>query len=311
MSPPTDAAATGGPPLAVSVTVEPSVQAGGVVLATVRTDTDRDVVLQGGEVTLGYELAYRYTEGNYFGATYSSTARRSAVVAAGALPGPTLLRADEHVEQQILVPVPAATLPTLACTLVSLRWLVRASVRYDGTHHAHAPPVEVAVLARGRGAAADGPPAVSGGRHPDEVRFEGVRTRELFPGDRVDGELVVVPARAGRLRLVRVELVLHQVVPHGPWVVDDPARNPESVPKEAGDVVARQALSGEIPVAAGGAGLRWPFALDAPERLPGPTLVAPEFSLRWYVRAVVDRRRARRTTVDLELDGSTTRREAP
>lgn len=308
MSEPSGQAPRRVPPVAVSLTAEPVVAAGGVVLATVRTEAERDVVLQGGDVSLGYALAYRYTEGNFFGAVYTSTARRSETVAGASLPGPTLLRAGEHVEQQVLVPVPAQALPTLACTLVLLQWVVRAKVRFDGTEQEHSAPVPVAVVARGRGAQTGGAVSVSGGRHPDEVRVEGLRSREIFPGDRVEGELVVVPARAGRVRAVRVELVLHQVVPHGPWVVDDPARNPESVPKEAGDVVARQSLSGEIPVAAGGGGLRWPFVLDVPAELPGPTLVAPEFSLRWFVRAVIDRRRARRTTADLELDGSTTRR---
>ena len=132
-----------------------------------------------------------------------------------------------------------------------------------------------------------------------------VGSRRFGPGERLAGELAVEPARAGRLQAVRAELVLLQHVPHGPWVVDNPARNPEAHPNEAETVVARVVLAAGLPVAAGVPPLRWPFEIVAPQALPAPTLVTDDFALRWVLRGVAERPRSHVTTSSLELDGST------
>lgn len=279
---------------------------GGVILATVRTVAARDVVLQGGAVSLGYMLAYRYLEG-FFGATYGRTAKRAEQVAEQPLPGPTLLREGESVEQQVLLAVPAKAPATVDSQLVLLWWSATARVRYDGTEHAAAEPVSVVVLGDGQGAELGSPEVVTGGRRPDAVTFEEITTRRIGPGSRLAGDVVVAPGRAGHLKEVRVELVLLQRVPHGPWIVADPARNPEATPNEARTVAARQVLAAAAPVAAGGPPHRWSFAFEAPDPLPAPTLVRDEFTLRWVLRAVVERRRARSTTAELEVVGGTRR----
>lgn len=293
-----------GDAVAVTVEVEPATSTGGVVLATVRTVAARDVVLQGGVVSLGYVLAYRYLEG-FLGASYGKTAKRAEQVAEQLLPGPTLLREGESVEQQVLLSVPERGPATVDSALVLLRWIVGARVRYDGTEHADAEPQPVRVLGDGQGSVLGGPEVVTGGRRPDVVTFENVSARRIGPGSRIAGEVAVTPGRSGQLKEVRVELALVQTVPHGPWLVEDPARNPEAMPNEVDTVVARRVVAESGEVAARGPVQRWSFTLDAPDPLPAPTLSRDEFTLRWVLRAVVERRRSRPTTAVLEVLGGT------
>jgi hypothetical protein len=49
--------------------------------------------------------------------------------------------------------------------------------------------------------------------------------------------------RAATARGIRVELVLREVVHHGPWIGDDPARNPCDQGSEAETVVATAQLA--------------------------------------------------------------------
>lgn len=297
---------TAGPvaPVTVAVSAEPTVIEGGVVLATVRTRAARDVVLQGGEAALTCATSYRYTTGGAYGTTHSSTARRSDDLATQALPGPTLPRAGGETERQVLLAVPPAGPPTTACDLVTIGWTVGAVVRFEGSGRAVAAPVEVTVLGSGRGAEL-GSGAVEVGRF-GTIAFEDVSTRRIAPGTTLAGCVVVRARRARPTDSVRVELVLTQVVPHGPMIGDDPSRNPYIAEKEAERVVARVALA--APVDVGGGQVRAAFALPVPATLPAPTLVTSEFALRWVLRARVTRRVAglpRTASADLELDAST------
>jgi hypothetical protein len=291
----------------VSLDVEPLTTLGGVLLATVRTTSARDVVLQGGEVTLTRSFAYRYNEG-FFGAAYTATARRRLDVATDALPGPTLLRAGTAVEQQALLPVPDGGPPTLESDLAAVRWTVSAHVRYEGSARADAEPVLVRVLGAGRGAAVEGPARVHGRRRLDDVRLDavavdGAESRQLRSASRITGVLVVQPRRPGRLEEVSVELVLVTLVPHGPWLVDDPSRNPEPVPKESESVVVREVLAGPT-LLPDTTPMRWRFTIGAPPVLPAPTWAGEEFSVRWLLRGRVVRPRLSTARIDLELDGS-------
>jgi hypothetical protein len=311
VSPPPVEEHSGGAPasgdaVVVTIQVEPTAATGGVVLATVRTVAARDVVLQGGVVSLGYLLAYRYLEG-FFGAAYGKTAKRAEQGAEQPLPGPTLLREGGSLEQQVLLAVPPEGPATVDSALVLLHWIVGARVRYDGTEHADAEPVPVIVAGDGQGAALGAPEVVEGGRRPDTVTFQNLQTRRIRPGTRLVGDVVLGPARSGHVRSVRVELALVQRVPHGPWLVTEPARNPEAVPNVADTVVARQVLAESLTVSSSGPVQRWSFALEAPDPLPAPTLVREEFALRWVLRVVVERRRSRPTTVELEVLGGTRR----
>lgn len=292
-------------PVDVSLLVEPGAQPGGVVLATVRARAHRDVVLQGGEVTLACATAYRYTTGGFFGATYSSTARRSTDVATQALPGPTLLRAGEERRDQVLLGLPTGATPSVRCDLVTIRWQVGAEVRFEGTGRARAEEVPVTVVGPGSGAETGGPTVVPLGR-AGTVGVEGLGARALSPGATLSGGLVVRARRAESVESVRADLVLTQRVPHGPMIGDDPSRNPYIAEKEAEEVVVRSELG--APERAADGLLRAGFRLDAPSSLPAPTLVTADFSLRWVLRAAVRRRVAGlrlTSTADLELDATT------
>jgi hypothetical protein len=271
-----------------------------VVLATVRVRAVRDVVLQGGEASLTAAVAYWYVTGGIFGSTYSSVARSTVEASRQPLPAPTLLREGQEVEHQLLLAVPATGLPTVDCDLVSIEWTVRATVRYEGSGRVAAAPVALVVLSGGGPEPPVPPPAPRA-----RVRLEGVGPRRVGAGTRVTGEVVLAERRrAAVLRGARVELVLLQLVPHGPLLGDNPARNPYIAAKESETVVARVPLA--LPGGVTGEA-RLPFALDVPA-LPAPTLLTDDFSLRWVLRAVVDRRVSgfpRTASSEVELVGST------
>lgn len=298
---PRPGAASESVPLRVAVLADPVVVEGAVVLATVRTRASRDVVLQGGEVVLAASVAYKHLTGGIYGSTFTSVSRFTAEAAREALPAPTLLRAGEAVEQQVLLTVPSAGLPTVDCELVSIEWSVRTTVRFEGRGRVDAAPVALVVLSPG----GPPPPVV----RPDptaSVRIEDVHPRHVAEGTTVRGTVVLGGRRgAAGLRADRVELVLAQSVPHGPMIGTDPARSPFG-PKEAETVVA------ESPLEAPEAGradreVRVPFALAVPA-LPAPTLATTSFTLRWVLRAVVERRVAgfpRTHRSETEVVGST------
>jgi hypothetical protein len=292
-------------PVTVSVVGEPAVVEGGVVLATVVTRAMRDVVLQGGEVRLTAALAYTYVTGGIFGATYSSVARHRIDAAVMALPGPTMLRAGREVEHQVLLGVPAEGLPTTDCELVTIEWSVQARVRFEGSGWVDSAPVAIRVLSEGLAGRLALP------RTEGPVYLDGVEPRRVRSGTVVTGEVVVGGRYVNGVRGVRVELVVDQVVPYGPMLGDDPSHSPYVAEKEAESVEARVRLLGSgtdlLVPAVGGGDLRRPFRIQVPE-VRAPTLVTANFSVRWLVRAVVDRRvlgLPRSLRADLEVVGST------
>ena len=52
--------------------------------------------------------------------------------------------------------------------------------------------------------------------------------------------------------------------------------------------------------------LRFPFRLEVPEQLPAPTVRTPQYSLRWMLRGVLDRRLRADPSVNLEMHAVTT-----
>lgn len=291
----------GAPPVTLDVTGDPRADEGGVVLVTARLRAARDVVLQGGAVSLVRSISYRYVTGGIFGATHSSLARRTEVVATQPLPGPSLLRGGSEEEHQVLLSVPADGPPSLACTLATVEWRIEARVRFEGSEYADAPPLALVVLGTGRDAATTGGTVMERGRR-GVVDLEDVTTRVVDAGTRLGGT-VVLGRRAVGLRSAKVELVLVQVVPHGPVITEDLARSPYIAEKEAEEVLVRAVLAGpESPPTD-----RLPFVLEVP-RLPAPSLVTEDFRLQWVLRATVRRRIAGlpfTTVVDLEVRGST------
>jgi hypothetical protein len=51
--------------------------------------------------------------------------------------------------------------------------------------------------------------------------------------------------------------------------------------------------------------LRFPFDLPVPERLPAPSVSTADFTLRWFLRAVLDRSMRRDPSTAIELLGMT------
>lgn len=285
--------------------MEPVVRTGAVVLATVRTRATRDVVLQGGEATLTCATSYRYTTGGIFGTSYASTARRREDLATQLLAGPTLLRAGQRTEDQVLLAVPPDGPPSVACDLVTIAWQARAFARYEGSGRAGADAVPVTVLGAGTGADTGGGTVVDRGRF-GSIAVEGLATRRVVPGASLAGRVAVRARRPDLVEGLWAALVLTQVVPHGPMLGDDPSRNPYLAEKEAEAVAVRESLGS--PAEAGDGRLVAPFRLEVPRSLRAPTLVTSEFSLRWVLRVGVVRRVAgvrRTTTADVEVDVAT------
>jgi hypothetical protein len=145
--------------------------------------------------------------------------------------------------------------------------------------------------------AAGTPPRVQdGGPHSGAVLAVGeLSGRELRPGAVVTG---VVTARSGiAAREVRVELVLDELVAARPG-------EPTEEDRSAGTVVATERSSGPV-ASEPEEPLRWPFRLRAPDPLPAPSTRTDEYTLRWLLRAVVDRPLRPDVTTTVELEGRT------
>jgi len=128
--------------------------------------------------------------------------------------------------------------------------------------------------------------------------------RRLVPGAELSGSVTVTPRRAGSARALRLELVLQENVEHGPWLGDDPARNPSDQGKRAETVVDCVQLAGQHELERGNP-RSYPFTLPVPPQLPAPSMHTPEFSLRWLLRAVLDRPLHKDPYVEVELHGLT------
>jgi len=128
--------------------------------------------------------------------------------------------------------------------------------------------------------------------------------RRLVPGSELSGSVTVTPRRAGSARALRLELVLQENVEHGPWLGDDPARNPSDQGKQAETVVDCVQLAGHHELEAGQP-RSYTFTLPVPPQLPAPSMHTPEFSLRWLLRAVLDRPLHRDPYVEVELHAVT------
>jgi hypothetical protein len=129
-------------------------------------------------------------------------------------------------------------------------------------------------------------------------------SRRLVPGVPLSGVLTVAPLRAFSARGVRLELVLAERVLHGPWLTDDPARNPAQQDNDADTVVASLPLAEQVRLDPTGP-LRVAFTLPVPSRLQAPTTRMPNFSLSWMLRGVVDQRWHKDPCVAVELHAVT------
>lgn len=280
---------------------------GSTIDATLRATPAGDVVTADGRLELVRSTTWRYTTWNPYATPFTATARNAEVVAQAALRPDGPLAAGRTLVRPVALPVPPEGPGSVQARLVEIGWAVHARLRVDNSRDAEVTrPITVLSGARDCAAVARTPPVVED--HGGAVlRFESLSSRRLVPGVPLTGVLTVAPLRPVSARAVRVELVLTERVLRGPWLTDDPARNPAGPDKDADTVVASLPLARHVGFDAGQL-LRYGFTLPVPARLPGPTMRTPEFSLTWMLRGVVDRQLHRDPCVAVELHGVTTPR---
>ncbi|WP_336033102.1 hypothetical protein [Geodermatophilus sp. FMUSA9-8] len=242
--------------------------------------------IAGGVVELVRDTAVTHTRRQWAGAVSAVADRDTAVVA----------RADLDPAGCCRLAVPPGE-ATIAGHLVQRDYSVLAWVRgAAGPGGEGAAPVRV--LASAPGAAADeAAPEDVNAQGPVVLSFADLPGRTVRPGTEILGTVTATAREGLAARGVRVELVLDEHVP---------ARAAEQVEDErsAVTVVATVSLSGPIRLTAGES-LRWPFRLRAPDPLPAPTTATEEFTVRWLLRAVVDRAVRTDCVTTVGLRGST------
>ncbi|WP_141233698.1 hypothetical protein [Geodermatophilus saharensis] len=276
---------------------EATVEAGQPLEVTVRFAADRPTEVTGGQVELVRHGMVAHAERGWMGAGATVSLRRSAVLDRADVDPAGPLVAGQHLVRSVTLAVPAGE-ASVDGYLVQQAYAVRA--RLDVSHGRGAEAgtaVRVTSRAAERSWVAD-TTAVVDDAGVAVLGIEDVTGRRLSGGVPLTGTVTVTPCRTGRARGVRVELVLAEQVP---------ARSPEMPLEEdraATTVVATAAVAGPLDLEPG-AVLRLPFTLRPPLPLPAPSISAPEFTLRWLLRAVVDRPRRPDPTTTLELWAAT------
>lgn len=278
---------------------------GSVMDLEVRIESQRDLVVRGGEVSLVTRVAYKHREGNVLGGSSTKVVRRTDVHAVHPVPGPWPLPASDPVVLPIRVAVPASGPGTAHSALVDITWAARVRLQAEGHLVSEASRTFV-VRSRAAGeAGCRESEQVLSRRSPADLRIVDLSTRSLRPGRPVTGTLVIGALRPFAVRGVRLGLVLRQQVHHGQWHVDDPTRNPANEDKDQDTEVVVANLAGAMDLDPTNP-LRIPFRLVAPPELPAPSLSTPHFRLGWLLRAVLDRPLRPDPFAEVELHGRTT-----
>ena len=276
---------------------------GSVIDAAVRGVAERDLTVAGGRVDLIRTVTYRY---RYRADEFSLTPARSAeVVSRQVLSAGGRYVSGEQLYEPVCLDVPADGPGSVTGDLVRIQWAVHAHLRVEPPGDAEATRKVVVFSRASDRASVEQNPPVWQDRRCAVLAFESLSSRRLVPGSRVSGVLTVAARRAASARGIRVELVLREQVHHGPWIGDDPARNPCDQGTEAETVVATAQLAGGLQLDPTQP-LWLPFTVPVPPRLPAPSLQTPEFTLSWVLRGVLDRALRQDPYVDVELRGVTT-----
>lgn len=279
---------------------------GSAVAGAVLADAVSDLSVLGCEVALVRTTSYVYRQGNVYGGSASVPTRATEVVAARGLPCAGLLRAGGLLTLPFSLELPAGGPGTVSASLIQVQWAVRVRMKVDGS-----PPTETTrpfvVLSRAseREAVADDPPTTVD-RGLVALRFIELSSRRLAPGSAITGLLTLDALKTGVVRGLRVELLLREEVHRGPWIGNDPARNPANEAREAETVVARHVVADRIEMDPGGR-VVVPFQLHAPRRLASPSLSTDQFTLAWVLRGVADRALRPDSHVEVALHGATAR----
>jgi hypothetical protein len=270
--------------------------AGQPLEVTVRLVADRPLEVVGGEVELVRTSAVARSRRQWMGAGGTVSFRGSAVLALVDLDVAGTLAAGQDRVRRIRLDLPPDE-ATVAGYLVQQDYAARGRIRLDGDRSAEdATAVRITSAADGRGGISGTAPAI------DDAGFaalgiEELSSRRLCGGVPVTGVVTVTPRQAGSARGVRIELVLDEHVP---------ARPEEQVEedRDAQTVVAAESLAGDVDLEPGRQ-LRLPFTLRAPLPLPAPSISTPQFTLRWLLRAVLDRPLRHDPVTTVELWGAT------
>ena len=278
---------------------------GSTLSGTVLAEAGSDLAVRGCEVALIRTTSYLYRQGSLYGGAASVPTRATEVVVARGLPCAGPLQAGSRLALPFTLAVPTDGPGSVAASMIQIQWAVRVRLKANGS-----PPKEftcpIVVLSRApdRDGVAEAPPEAAD-RGLVALSFTSLSSRRLVPGARITGMLALDPRRSGAARGLRVDLLLRERVHRGPWVGDDPTRNPADQAREANTVVARQAVAHRIEIDPR-APVSLPFQLQVPTRLPCASLSNEQFSVSWILRGVADRALRPDPYVEIELHGATT-----
>jgi len=250
---------------------------GETVRATVHLESDRDLEVREASVALvgREEYHYSYTANNADLETEYRSAKggerweidrrslvRDGILAAGV--GPVL---------QFEATLPEDALPTVrGGKLVRIGWAMEVSLDRPLARDVHAEAeVRVPVRLQNRLERAR---EYGRSSHPEEVELAlSLPFREWVAGETMEGTLLVRPQQAFPVRGIHLELVRHEQVTCGEG---NERRDRTRLP-----------LAGRLELEAGSA-LAYPFQVEIPAEA-APSLVTPNYTIRWYLRGIVDR----------------------
>jgi hypothetical protein len=284
------------PSVQVEVSVaEETVVAGQPLEITVRLIVDGRLEISGAEVELDRDAAVTRSRRQWSGAGGPVSARGSAVLARADLDVAGPLLPGKHLIRRTTLTVPSGE-ATIAGQLVQQEYTVRARIHAVGRRGEAATGVRITAPGAGREGVPDEVPAVEDAGFA-VLGFEELSSRQLVAGVPVTGTVTVTPQQTGRARGARVELVLAE---HVPARADEPTEED----REAATVVTAVPVTEHLDLEPGRV-LRWPFSLRVPLPLPAPSISTPEFTLRWLLRAVLDRPLRPDPSTTVELWGTT------
>ena len=278
---------------------------GSVIDVVVRGVAGREVTMVGGDVALIRTVTYQYRFVSAYGGFSTASDRNAEVVTRQSLPAGGRLSAGQQFLESVALAVPADGPGSVTAALLRIEWTVHARLQVEGSSDVEVTR-QIRVLSRAAGrASVEGRPPMVVDRGCAVLALESLSSRRLVPGSSLLGVLTVTAQRPVSARGIRVELVLRELVHHGPWIGEDPAHNPAYQDKEKDTLVVSALLAVYLELEPSHP-LRIPFTLSVPRILAAPSVQTPEVTLSWVLRGVLDRARRQDPYVEIELRGVTT-----
>lgn len=244
------------------------------------------VIIERATVELVRTLTYAYRRGNAYGSINTVIERVETVEDRSPLDGLGGLAPGEILEREVKLTIPADGPGTTTGRVIQVQWSVRARIEVAGRPDA---TVEQAITVRSRAlrCAADATtPPEEAARRGVTMSFEGLPTRTILPGMPLTGILHIEATLPVPARMIRIELVVHEIVEHGPGASGNPDRSPTDDGTESQTVIARTVVACRM--FSPGQRLDVPFSLEVPAPLPAPSMLLPGFRIHWELRGVID-----------------------